>query len=188
MNADLLISLARESIRNVFTGQSVDKSDYLPREPKLDEPGATFVTLSIDGRLRGCIGSLVAHRPLFDDIVANARSAAFRDPRFTPLSADELDAIGIEVSVLTPPAAVEYTTVEELKRIIRPGIDGVILRLGNHQATFLPQVWEELPSFDLFFAHLGTKAGIGSDPLAHYPQIYLYQVDKYTEHGGGCRI
>jgi hypothetical protein len=131
--------------------------------------------------LRGCIGSIIAHRSLIDDLVSNAISAAFHDPRFLPLSRDELDDVRVEVSLLTPPLEVTYDNAQDLSHIIRPNIDGVILRLGNYQATFLPQVWEELSDFGSFFSHLGIKAGLGNDPLSYHPDIYIYQVEKYKE-------
>lgn len=181
MEPTLLLRLAKEAIQSGFDSHSIDKEHYLLIDPKLQEAGASFVTLTLHGHLRGCIGSLIAHRPLIDDIISNARSAAFRDPRFSPLSATEFSEVDVEVSLLTPPAVVEYANANDLAQIIRPGIDGVIIRLGNHQATFLPQVWDELNDFNTFFAHLGLKAGIGSDPLSYHPEIYIYQVDKYTE-------
>ncbi len=140
-----------------------------------------FKPIPINGRLRGCIGSIIAHRPLIDDLISNAQSAAFHDPRFSPLTESEFERIRIEVSLLTHPEAVAYKDREGLSKIIRPNIDGVILRLGNQQATFLPQVWEELTDFDDFFAHLGLKAGIGHDPLSFHPEIYTYQVEKHKE-------
>ncbi|MBV5348659.1 AmmeMemoRadiSam system protein A, partial [bacterium] len=110
-----------------------------------------------------------------------AQSAAFHDPRFSPLSQEEFSIIKIEVSLLSEPKLVSYTDKAELKSLIYKGKDGVILRVGNYQATFLPQVWEELDDFESFFAHLGMKAGIGNDPLAYHPEIYTYQVEKIKE-------
>lgn len=181
MDAHLLVSLATEAIHSGFDHHVIDRNRYLSAEPKLGESGAAFVTLTLHGHLRGCIGSIIAHRALIDDLISNAQSAAFRDPRFSPLSRDELSDIAIEVSLLTPPQPIEYRDAADLKRLIRPGIDGVVLRLGNHQATFLPQVWEELSGFEPFFAHLGMKAGIGSDPLSFHPDIFVYQAEKYKE-------
>ncbi len=145
------------------------------------EKGAVFVTLNEDRALRGCIGSLVAHQPLIDDIIQNAKSAAFRDPRFLPLKSDEFDKLEFEISLLTPPEKVSYKTVEELKSKIRPNIDGVILQLGFNKATYLPSVWEQLPSFELFFSSLCQKARLGNDCLKQYPTIYRYQTKKITE-------
>ncbi|WP_218961921.1 AmmeMemoRadiSam system protein A [Actinomyces ruminis] len=126
----------------------------------LDRPGAAFVTLrAADGSLRGCIGSLEAHRPLGDDVVANAIAAALRDPRFPPVTAMELPALHLEVSVLTAPEVMEARDEQEVRRRLRPGVDGVVLSLGARRATFLPQVWEELPDPADFLRQLKRKAG-----------------------------
>ena len=164
-------------------GIHLDKTPFLEAMPELAQNGAVFVTLTIHGRLRGCIGSLIAHRSLIDDLISNAEAAAFRDPRFPPLSQSEWDETDVEVSLLTPPEEVRYRDAADLKGMLRPGRDGVIIRYGNHQATFLPQVWDELSDFDTFFSHLGLKAGIGSDPLAYHPEVYTYQVEKFGKKG-----
>ncbi len=177
----LYLTIARESILKQFSGLEMDKNTLLATYPELSKPKATFVTLTLHGQLRGCIGSLVAHRPLLDDLISNAQSAAFRDPRFSPLSHEEFSMIKIEISLLSEPKLVSYTDKVELKSLVRKGIDGVILRVGNYQTTFLPQVWEELDDFESFFAHLGMKAGIGNNPLAYHPEIYIYQVEKIKE-------
>jgi len=177
----LYLTIAREAILSAFENSQIDTNALLHAYPDLAQPCATFVTLTHNGKLRGCIGSLIAHRPLVEDLISNAKSAAFRDPRFAPLSPEEFSEIRIEVSLLTPPQLVEYSSKSELKGLIHPNIDGVILRHGNHQATFLPQVWEDLSDFDSFFDHLGMKAGLGSDPLSHHPEIYIYQVQKFEE-------
>jgi uncharacterized protein len=173
--------IARVAIEEHFNGQKIDKHQLLLQFPELSIKKACFVTLTLNHHLRGCIGSIIPHRSLIDDLISNASSAAFYDPRFSPLTQEELHRVSIEVSILTVPQEVHYQDKETLYRIIRPNIDGVILRFGNHQATFLPQVWEEITDFDLFFSHLGLKAGIGSDPLSLHPEIYTYQVEKYVE-------
>lgn len=179
MAESVLLKLARESIEEVLEARNTIDRDALLREhPLLGEKMATFVTLTIGGELRGCIGSLVAHRTLLEDIIHNAKAAAFQDPRFSPLTISEYLHAAVEVSLLTPPEAVEYRDSADLKTKIRPGSDGVILALGGRQATFLPQVWEQLPEFETFFAHLGLKAGIGADALQHHPEIFTYQVEK----------
>ncbi|KFN40761.1 MAG: hypothetical protein JU82_01210 [Sulfuricurvum sp. MLSB] len=183
MSSSVYVHIARSAIQARLDGGHVDKNAFSPLSPALSQPGASFVTLNLHGRLRGCIGSLIAHRPLIDDLIANAEAAAFRDPRFSPLSESEFEEVRIEVSLLTPPQNVSYRDSDDLKRIVRPKIDGVIIRYGSMQATFLPQVWEELSDFESFFSHLGTKAGIGSDPLSHHPEVYLYQVEKFGEEG-----
>ncbi|MDD2266603.1 AmmeMemoRadiSam system protein A [Sulfuricurvum sp.] len=181
MNTTVYLKIARDVIKAHFEHTVVDKDTLIDTYPELKIQRATFVTLTLNGHLRGCIGSIIAHQSLIDDLVSNAESAAFRDPRFPPLSLNELDSAKIEVSLLTKPELVTYKDAEDLSHIIRPNIDGVILRVGNYQATFLPQVWEELEDFDSFFTHLGLKAGIGNDPLSYHPDIYTYQVEKIKE-------
>lgn len=185
MNLSLLCKIARLAIEKTFSNMPFDIDAFVQENPELSDPGATFVTLTLHGNLRGCIGSIIAHRPLIEDIISNAKSAAFRDPRFSPLTINEWDKVVVEVSLLTHPVPVQYTDRYELSKMIRPGEDGVIIIFGNHQATFLPQVWDEIPDFDTFFAHLGMKAGIGSDPLSLHPDIYTYQVEKYKEIENG---
>lgn len=181
MNATVYIQIAKTAIQGYFDGVKIDSDPYLSVYPELSEKKACFVTLTLHKHLRGCIGSIIAHQSLIDDLISNAVSAAFHDPRFPPLSKEEFSEVSIEVSILTHPNEIVYRDKDTLLKIIRPTIDGVILRLGNHQATFLPQVWEELTDFDSFFAHLGLKAGIGNDPLSYHPEIYTYQVQKYEE-------
>lgn len=179
---EIYLKIARQAIEDhLYNRDNSERERLLEHYPELLKEGASFVTLTLGGNLRGCIGSLVAHRPLLDDITANARSAAFHDPRFMPLTTDELSKIEIEVSLLSQPKEVAYTTTEELKRKITVGVDGVVLRLDGRRATFLPQVWEELPSFELFFMHLCQKAGLPTNCLEAHPHIEVYQVEKIKE-------
>jgi len=178
----LLIDIARKAIAEELTGKKLLDRDALVREhPWLAEPGAAFVTLNENRQLRGCIGSIVAHQPLIDDLIHNAKAAAFSDPRFSPVRPEEFDKLDIEISLLSPPQELSYTDTADLKRKIRPGIDGVILRLGNYQATYLPSVWEQLPDFDMFFATLCQKAGLAPNCLEAHPVIYTYQAEKIKE-------
>ncbi|MCL2489117.1 MAG: AmmeMemoRadiSam system protein A [Propionibacteriaceae bacterium] len=147
----------------------------------LDEPGASFVTLTQDGQLRGCIGSLVAHRPLRDDVTSNARAAAFDDPRFMPLGVGELARTRIEVSVLSVPVPMQFASRQDALAQLRPGIDGVILGAGRRRATFLPQVWDELPQPDLFIAHLFRKAGLPPNYWGDDVTISRYTVTAFLE-------
>ena len=180
----VLLKLARESLAQAVGGSSHIKiNQMIEKNPWLKVKGAAFVTLNTkEGALRGCIGSLVAHRKLYEDVMANAQNAALHDPRFVALKKDELDQINVEVSLLTPAKPLEYSSVEDLKSKIRVGIDGVILKHGHYQSTFLPQVWEQLPSFELFFAHLCKKAGLKEMCLDEKPEISLYQVEEYKEN------
>ena len=182
MRPSIYLQIARSAIAEYFGLTKLDRNSFLSAYPELGKEKACFVTLNHHHHLRGCIGSIIPHRLLIDDLISNARSAAFNDPRFPPLTHEEFSTITIEVSLLSLPEEVIYSNREELKTIIRPYVDGVIIRVGNQQATFLPQVWEELNDFDQFFTHLGLKAGIGSDPLSYHPQIYTYQVEKFEEN------
>jgi AmmeMemoRadiSam system protein A len=172
-----LIAVARyaiaEEFRAALTAPVTDGA--------LRAPGATFVTLFCSGELRGCIGSLKATRPVGIDVRENARAAAFRDPRFTPLSATEFHATSIEVSLLSRAERVSVDTEAELWSRLRPGIDGVTLELGDHRATFLPQVWDSLPDAREFLAALKDKARLPADFWSPRLNVSLYQVTKWKE-------
>lgn len=152
-----------------------------PDLPALHDPGATFVTLTQGGELRGCIGSLEAHRPLLDDVQANARAAALRDPRFPPLVASELARTRVEVSLLTPAEPLPVTSEADACRQLRPGVDGVILTAGGRRATFLPQVWEQLPEPANFLARLRQKAGLPASYWGADVRLWRYAVRKWKE-------
>ncbi len=173
----LLVALARNAIGADFGEPTID----LPHPAWLDEPGAVFVTLTQQGELRGCIGSLEAHRRLIDDVQSNARAAAFKDPRFAPLSQDELPTTRIEVSILSPAEPMRFSSEADALAQLRPGIDGVILEHGWHRATFLPQVWEQLPEPRQFMANLKRKAGLAADFWADDLSLSRYQVEKFKE-------
>ena len=179
---DILLVIARAAIQSHFSGEVMDTDALLKQYPSLNEQGAVFVTLTQDDQLRGCIGSIISHRSLLEDVIYNAKAAAFKDPRFVPLDKEELNRTRVEVSVLTPPVLLEYTDVQDLKGKIRPGIDGVILKQQNYQGTFLPQVWDDLGEFELFFSHLCQKSGLSSECLQSHPEIYTYQVEKVKEN------
>jgi len=175
----VLLALAKHAIAEAFGDeQEIDKEAMIAEYPELGEKRAVFVTLNLNGQLRGCIGSLIPHRMLIDDIISNARSAAFRDPRFAPLSEEEFKKIELEISLLSIPYELEYSDIADLKSKVRPGIDGVILQHHNNQATYLPSVWEQLPHFEDFFHYLCQKAGLGGDCLKAHPNIRLYQAKK----------
>ena len=151
------------------------------RPPWLDAPGASFVTLTTDGRLRGCIGTLVAHAPLGEDVAANARNAAFRDPRFEPLRSDEFGGVRVEVSVLGEPEPLTFASRADALAQLRPGIDGLILTAGRHRATFLPQVWEHLGDADAFVDALLAKAGLRPGHWPHDLALARYGVRAWAE-------
>ena len=177
-----LLALAREALEAGVRGKAPPPLRYDQLPGCLGELGATFVTLTIQGELRGCIGALEAYLPLAEDVQQHAIAAALQDYRFPPVSPDELDQIEIEVSCLTAPELVEYTTPGELLEKIRTGIDGVILRDGIRRATFLPQVWEKIPDKAQFLGHLCEKMGAFSDLWrVKQLQVYLYQVEEFKE-------
>jgi len=181
---EIVIQLAKAAIAVALGLNSTFNVEKMLQEyPELNKNGAAFVTLTEgpNDHLRGCIGSLTAYQPLYKDIIANAQSAALRDPRFSPLTLDELDKVKIEVSILTEPKPLEYQDVADLRKKIRPGIDGVVLQLDGYQATYLPSVWEQLPDFDLFFSTLCQKAGLPGNCLEKHPDIKTYQATKYKE-------
>jgi len=181
---DIYLKLARAAIaQSIGIPYEINLEKILDEYPSLKEFGSSFVTITKgkEKSLRGCIGSLEAYRPLYEDIILNARAAALHDPRFQALSELEYNDIKIEVSILSKPEILEYSDIDDLKNKIKPDIDGVVLKLDGKQATFLPQVWEQLPTFDLFFAHLCQKAGLETDCLKRHPEIYIYHVEKYSE-------
>lgn len=176
---ETLLSLARQAIEERFTGEPVVKPDL----PWLYEERATFVTLTDRGQLRGCIGSLEPSRPLYDDVIANARAAAFRDPRFPPVRQEELGEMEIEVSVLSPIVPFPVSSKADLIERLRPGRDGVVLQLGERRATFLPSVWEQLPDPRDFLAHLERKAGLPGGFWSDEIEVLTYTVEKFGGTG-----
>ncbi len=152
-----------------------------PAHRALAEAGATFVTLTQDGQLRGCIGSLEAWRTLDADVRENARAAAFRDSRFAPLGREELERTRVEVSLLTAPEPMSFADEADALRQLRPGIDGVIFEVGRHRSTFLPQVWESLPDRREFMGHLRYKAGLPPNFWSPEVRLYRYEVQKWKE-------
>jgi len=172
-----LLDLARRSIRAGLGVPWLEFDlDALPE--RLRAPGASFVTLTREGRLRGCMGKLEAARPLAEDVAGNARAAAFFDPRFPPLGPDELDALEVEVSVLSPAEPVAAASETELVGSLRPRIDGVIVESGGRRATFLPAVWSTLPEPREFLAQLRRKAGLGETPFEPAQRYARYTVEK----------
>ena len=147
----------------------------------LHTTAASFVTLMQQDQLRGCIGTLQAHRALIADVRANAVAAAFRDPRFKPLAKHEFDAIRVEVSVLSVVASVSCRDEDDALAQVRPGIDGVIFEYGHHRSTFLPQVWEDFSDARLFFGHLKRKAGLPPDFWDPAVRLSRYTVSKWSE-------
>lgn len=176
-----LLTIARATLCSAFGLDGPAWSDA----PWLSAPAATFVTLTQDGDLRGCIGSLEPVRPLRDDVAQNALAAAFRDPRFPALGRHEVEVTSIEVSVLTRPAPLPVADEAEARARLRPGVDGVILTAGACRATFLPQVWEDLPDPAEFLAHLRRKAGLPASAWPAGTRLEVYQVTKFAERPRG---
>jgi AmmeMemoRadiSam system protein A len=172
-----LLTLARNAIEKKF---GLEARTVTPH-PDLAKPAATFVTLAQNALLRGCIGSLEARRPLAMDVAANALAAAFHDPRFPPLRQAELEMTRIEVSLLDTPDFLSFADETEALKQLRPGIDGLILDCGNHRATFLPQVWESLPTPRLFLQNLKLKAGLPANFWSPNLRLSRYGVQKWKE-------
>ncbi len=175
---NLLKTIARESIRSGLTQGQPLAVDLDEVDETLRRPAASFVTLNLHGRLRGCIGSLQAVRPLAQDVAHNAWAAAFQDHRFPPLTAEEFPDIDIHISLLSEPEPMEVTSEEELLRQLRPGKDGLILEDGPYRATFLPQVWESLPEPERFVAELKMKAGLSPEYWSDTIRFSRYTVDS----------
>jgi len=173
----VLVAIAREAI-----GARLGLAVPLERDDEwLARQAATFVTLRRDGELRGCIGSIDPHRPLGEDVAANACAAAFSDPRFEPLAAPEFAVVAVEVSVLSPRLPLPVASEAEAIRVLRPGLDGICLEYGERRATFLPQVWESLPDPAQFLMALRHKARLPErfwDPAI---RLTRYTVEKYGD-------
>lgn len=178
----ILLGLARQALIAAVTRQPLPALVLTSLPDRLCQPGASFVTLTRAGELRGCIGALEATLPLAQDVMEHAAAAALYDFRFQPVQPDELDEIEIEISRLTAPSLLDYPDPDSLLRQLRPGIDGVILRDGRYRATFLPQVWEKLPDPDEFLNHLCDKMGVSYDLWRRKKlQVSTYQVEEFHE-------
>lgn len=177
----VLVAIAREAIAERLGRDRVRERE----EPWLARHAASFVTLRLADDLRGCIGSIDARRPLGEDVAANARAAAFSDSRFAPLSAAEFGSVSVEVSVLSPRAPLAVASESEAAARLRPGVDGVYLEYRGLVATFLPQVWENLPDPIDFLAALRRKAQLPArfwDPAI---RLTRYTVEKYGDGYAG---
>lgn len=178
---NILLPLARNTIAAQLGLPVANAADA----PWLHARGAAFVTLTLDGKLRGCIGTIEAHRTLGDDVKANALAAAFHDPRFKALTTDEFINVKIEVSVLSPVTLMQWRDEDDALAQLRPGIDGVIFEYGHHRSTFLPQVWEEFPDAKTFMGNLKYKGGLPPDFWDPAVKLSRYTVGKWNEDGRG---
>lgn len=177
-----LLKLAREALEAAVCERPPADVDEPGLPPSLLCPGGCFVTLTAGGQLRGCIGTLQADLPLYQDVRLRAAQAALQDYRFAQVMPAELPEIEVEISVLTAPEPVEYGRPAELPGRLRPGVDGVILKLGRQRATFLPQVWEHVPDPERFLDLLCDKLGVPPDTWRRARlEVYRYQVVKFTE-------
>jgi len=180
----ILVKLARKTIMeklglNMKSDKARQLSDAL-KNSCFNERRGTFVTLKIDGRLRGCIGSLTSNESILTGIRRNALNAAFRDPRFPPLTTDEFEHVDIEISILTKPKPLEYTDYSDLLSKLRVNVDGVIIRKRRAGATFLPQVWKQLPEPEKFLSRLCAKAGLSADSWKNTKlEVLTYQVQYF---------
>ncbi len=177
----ILLSVARAAIENAIKQKplSLDLAQY---PQKLTRNGASFVTLTKHGALRGCIGTLQAYQPLVKDVYAHAVAAALEDYRFPPVKAAEMAEIHIEISILSDPVPLTYASTEALITMLRPGMDGVILQDGSRRATFLPQVWQQLPNAEEFLSHLCQKMGSPHNAWqTRHLHVEIYQVEEFHE-------
>lgn len=179
---EMLLEIARRSLEEAVRHGREWRPDLAQLPPKLQDPGASFVTLHTHGQLHGCIGTVAPVRPLAVDVAANAVSAALNDPRFPPLRPAELPYTAIEVSVLSPMQPLAYEDVEDLIAKVRPGIDGVLVKRGWHRGLLLPQVWEQIPSPQEFLAHVALKAGLMPDVYEEPDtEVYIFQVQSFEQ-------
>ena len=172
-----LLHLARAAIAAELGFVSGD----LPRAAWLEEPGATFVTLTVHGQLHGCIGSLEADRPLIDDVRHNAVAAAFQDPRFAPLTKEEFADVIIDVALLSKPESIRFSSEHDALMQLKPGLDGVTLKCDTHRATFLPHAWADFPHAQDFLAHLKSQAGLPEDFWSIDLKLSRFTIQKWSE-------
>ncbi len=176
-NGERLVDLARETIAHELGGPKPER----PSGPWFQEPAATFVTVTRAGHLHGCIGSIAPRRPMVEDVESNAVAAAFMDPRSLPFRAEWLPDMGIEVTLLSPLEPMTFTDESDALRQIVPGLDGLVLRYGTYRGTFLPQVWESLPSPREFLEELKQKAGLYRGFWHDEVELQRFRVHKWGD-------
>jgi AmmeMemoRadiSam system protein A len=186
LKKELVMTIERGAILLPIARASIARALNVPCTAEesaswLAEPGACFVTLTQGGELRGCIGSLQAHRPLLADVKSNAVSAAMHDPRFTPLTIEELDVTTVEISLLSTSKEMIFRDEADALSQLRPGVDGLIFEYNHYRSTFLPQVWENLAEPRDFLALLRRKAGLPDDFWAEGVKLSRYTVTKWSE-------
>ena len=176
-----LLTLARDAIRHGLASGQPPRLDIDGEPPELLVHRAAFVTLELHGRLRGCIGHLEASQPLVLDVSDNAFAAAFRDPRFPPVTAGELDPLQIKISVLTPATELSFADEAALLATIAPGLDGLILADAGYRGTFLPSVWEQLPEPRDFLRRLKEKAGLPAEHWSRNLRVWRYRTESFGD-------
>lgn len=178
----VVLSVAKGAIlERIYAKNYLDKFKIILANKFLENRGASFVTIHKNHNLRGCIGSIIAHRKLYDDIYSNATSAAFNDPRFESIITAELSDLIIEVSILSDTIKLNYHNYDDLIQKITPHKDGVILKCGAYQSTFLPQVWEQLPDSKQFLENLAYKAGLNATIYVNNPDIFIYNISAIQD-------
>jgi len=175
---EILLPIARSSIADAM---GLAHEEAVEDAAWLQQRAACFVKLTQQGKLCGCIGTLEAFRSLLEDVKSNAKSAAFHDPRFSPLTSEELKYTEIEVSLLSPMQALNFSNEQQALEQLQPGIDGLVFEFGRYRSTFLPQVWEQLPDTKDFIAHLKQKAGVNPDFWSNEIKLSRYTVSKWKE-------
>lgn len=178
----ILLQIARAAICSALHVPLSTPIAFDENAPWLSQLGATFVTLTHRGQLRGCVGSLLACEPLIEDVSSNAISAALRDTRFPPLTEEELDAVSVEVSHLSELQPLDFVNEQDAITKLRPGIDGIVFEYGPYRSTFLPQVWESLPQPQQFLRELKAKAGLSEDFWEDNIKLSRYTVNKWREN------
>ena len=177
-----LLKIARAAIQGAVEKKELETISVADQTDTLKENGASFVTLTINDRLRGCIGTMEPHQPLVLDVQEHAIAAAMNDYRFSSVRIEELEMIKIEISRLTPLKKLHYSSVIELCKTLRIGIDGVLISAQGRRATYLPQVWEQLPTPEEFLSHLCVKMGKATNFWQHHPmEVFTYEVEKFSE-------
>lgn len=181
----ILLRLAREAITAAARGVTPPEADESELTPALRQPLATFVTLTCGGELRGCIGGLEARNPLYEDVRYHAAQSAMRDPRFQPVRPEEVPDVDIEISILTPARPLDYQSPSDLLHLLKP-TQGVTLAFASRRATFLPQVWERVPSPEQFLTMLCEKMGLPGDLWRQQKlEVQVYEVEKIVEEKTG---
>ena len=175
---EFLLKLARDTINNYPNNTEPDPSKL---SNTLKEKRGVFVTLEINGQLRGCIGTIQPIMPLYKAVIQNAISAAYSDPRFPPVTKEEATKLTIEISILTVPVKLNYTDAADLLKKLNHDL-GIIIKKGMYSATFLPQVWEDLPDKEQFLTHLCLKAGLSGEAWKDNLEVYTYKVEKFGDH------